>query len=145
MATLRLSVPPVKGPVDTKRARQAEATLEQLCTRWPYLFGRKTPHRILQCGITEQIHAAAPDLTPRRIEAALALYTHRDAYLERVVEHAPRYSLDGALAGTVTGGEAQHAATLLRQRGVVKRLRARAQGPVASAPRRSRPVDEKVL
>lgn len=117
---LRVTPPkPLPKPSTSKRQRQALATLEILHARWPKAFpppGSGTQLHPVAIGIHDQIAAAAPDLTPRRIDLALRAWTKRLSYLEAIAKGRPRVNIDGQPVAPISDAERNDARQRLRQK-----------------------------
>ncbi len=115
-------VPAPKTPLKSsasKRQRQALATLQIMHVRWPRAFpppGTRARLHPLAVGIHDQIAAAAPDLTVRRIDLALRAWTGRLSYLEALAKGRPRVDIDGRPVAQVSEAERNDARERLRQK-----------------------------
>jgi ProP effector len=102
------------GAVDTtkrneKRLFWAEVsnTRRQLIRRFPAIFrGHKaTPKLPLKVGIYADVCAAAADIDPKLIAAAIGQYVRAGNYGEFLVEGATRFDLNGQPCGVVAAHE----------------------------------------
>jgi sRNA-binding protein len=95
------------------------ATLQILHARWPRAFPPPGSHARIHpvaVGIHAQIAAAAPDLTARRIDLALRVWTSRLSYLEALAKGRPRVDIDGCVVAETTDAERAHARARLREK-----------------------------
>lgn len=90
------------------------ANRELLAERFPLCFAPKevAEKRPLKIGIYHDIRARLPELSGRRVTAALHDYTTGPKYWTALVAGAVRIDLDGNPAGVVSADEADHARTL---------------------------------
>jgi sRNA-binding protein len=102
----------------------------------------------LKVGIAKDIAGAAPDLDPKAVHWALAIYTSLKCYLRAAKAGAPRIDLDGTLADVVTDNDAQWAAQRLLDRAAKNKAaaaqRKSEQEAAAAKPRRLGLADLKV-
>ncbi len=88
---------------DRKRKRAAAEALEVLKTHFPGAFGKMKP---LEVGIHREILAlrgkAFPWMPAWKIRQALIYYTHRPAYLRRLLTMKRRIRLDGTFGRPIT-------------------------------------------
>jgi sRNA-binding protein len=84
----------------------ARAVQVRLAAQYPALFVAGQPRRPLVLGVREQIQAALPDLDPAALALALRWHCGSASYVATILEPgAPRYGLDGSVAGVVTEAE----------------------------------------
>jgi sRNA-binding protein len=87
--------------------------------RWPRAFPPPGSHARLHpvaVGIHAQIAAAAPDLTARRIDLALRVWTGRLSYLEALAKGRPRVDINGCVVAQTTEAERAYARERLREK-----------------------------
>jgi ProP effector len=96
-----------------KSPRDAQKTIEALAELYPQLFVAEgwRDHKPIKIGIAADLLDG--DLLQSADKWVLGTYTTRRKYLQALVAGAPRYDLDGAVAGEVTVEQAEHAAKLL--------------------------------
>ena len=87
------------------------AAVQLLCETYPQTFSVTEP-KPLKIGIQEDL-VADGQLSQNKIKRGLASYVRIFAYLRSQVDGANRVNLLGEAAGTVTSGEAAHAASKL--------------------------------
>jgi hypothetical protein len=91
-----------------RRAFWAEVsnTRRQLIERFPAIFrGHKAPKKPLKIGIYADVCAAAADIDPKLIAAAIGQYVRAGNYGEFLVEGATRFDLNGQPCGVVAAHE----------------------------------------
>lgn len=98
-----------------RHARQTNALLAELRTRWPHLFTSPTP---LAKGINKVIAAEMGSAAPSHqvLGRALGYWTRSQVYLEAVAAGTRRMELDGSDAGEPIEDERRHAREVLAQR-----------------------------
>ena len=100
------------------RARRAAVKefRARLAAECPETFSSfdRAPRVALAIGIHRQLADRYADVPTKTRRLALKEYTTGAAYLRLLIAGAPRVDIDGALAGTVTQAEAEHAAKKLK-------------------------------
>jgi ProP effector len=87
-------------------------TIADLCGRWPKCFSvLEARRRPLKVGIDRDIAAAIPDLDPTVLSASLRYYCRSIGYLDACRLGMPRIDLQGEPCGSVSEGDAGHAAS----------------------------------
>jgi ProP effector len=113
-------------------------TIADLCWRWPKCFSvLEARRRPLKVGIDRDIAAAASDLDPAALTAALKYYTSNIAYLNACVVGAPRIDLNGEVCGSISERDAVRAALCFAN--AVKRRAARRQARPARSNKTAAP------
>jgi ProP effector len=116
------------APAELARIHQVIAVLAE---RFPRCFAvLEARRRPLKLGIDQDIRAAVPDIDATVLSAALGYYTRSIGYLDGCRVGVPRVGLDGQDSGSVSDGEAAHAATRLANG--IKRRAARRQASASS-------------
>ena len=117
-AAIKAKPVPTAAAAAAPRARQpqlsASAIGAMLIERFPQCFvlarDRKRP---LKIGIHRDLITAIPEVSPKRLRAALGWYAGSWAYLKNMTAGAVRIDLNGRTAGEVTAEEAAAAAARL--------------------------------
>jgi ProP effector len=87
-------------------------TIADLCGRWPKCFSvLEARRRPLKVGIDQDIAAAIPDLDPTALSASLRYYCRSIGYLDACRLGMPRIDLQGEPCGSISEGDAGHAAS----------------------------------
>lgn len=116
----------------SRRLKIAENTRALLAAAFPKTFMPKGKQKVpLKIGIREDIAALGSSVSMRRLKIALRDYTSGPLYLRALTEGAPRYDLDGNIAGTVTAHEADFARKQLKALNRKKHHRRRSGKPSA--------------
>ena len=120
--------------------KNVAAVIALLAERWPLAFSvYERKRRPLAVGIYQQIVAAAVDIGPDALKAALIFYTHNRVYLAACREGVGRIDLNGNAGGVVTSAEAEYAAKVLARRqskAEAKAVAAAAAAVAAAQPKR---------
>lgn len=99
-----------------RRWALADETRALLVERFPRTFMPKGARKIpLKVGIYQDLRAAAPDISSRRLTLALHDYTSGRTYLRALIAGAHRLDLEGWPTGTVSTDESIQAAKSLRE------------------------------
>ena len=114
-AAIKAKPAPTAAAAAAPRPRQPELSASaigaMLIECFPQCFvlarDRKRP---LKIGIHRDLIAAIPEVSPKRLRAALGWYAGSWAYLKNMTAGAARIDLNGQSAGEVTAGEAAAAA-----------------------------------
>ena len=93
-----------KKPKSSISKEEYNKTLQLLITQFPNAFSDKNP-KILKVGIHKDLKEKTT-LSSNIIKHFLRKYCHAKKYMAALIEDAPRYDLEGNIAGHVTPEEA---------------------------------------
>lgn len=91
--------------------REARALLAKLRQDWPAFRGILP----LKIGVIEDAIARLPEVSPRVVRFALALWTQHDRYLAAQSVGGARYDLDGVQVGEVTDDQRSFATKMVKR------------------------------